>query len=245
MALMNPVPGTITQPYGYDPNYIWNKDRFHYGLDFGTGGPVTVSIPLGGRVIAVGIDGGYGLRVLFEHADGTRTLYAHLSSTTAKVGDYLGTGTPFAISGGGNGDERDGTSTGWHLHFAVMQNGSWIDPQKWLAETDPDNSNPPVYDTEKVTPSDYEQTNDPSLPDVSNPNMQPPQWNDWINPQMWESWFQPQTYGLNMWPQQQAPLFDPVAEMLGQWQQPESQDPAQSFYQSVVNPFTPFNSPTF
>jgi murein DD-endopeptidase MepM/ murein hydrolase activator NlpD len=128
----------VTEPWGYDPNYPGAGD-FHYGIDYGTGQKsVPVFAPMSGKVIQVGLDDGYGLAIRVQHPDGTTTLYGHLSSASVGVGDTVGTREQIAMSGGGNGDWRDGTSTGFHLHFAVMQDGQWVNPQGWLDEMTPD-----------------------------------------------------------------------------------------------------------
>jgi len=68
---------------------------------------------------------GYGLYMILRHADGSATLYGHLSSTKFKVGDHVNRGDVIALSGGVPGDERAGGSTGAHLHFEYVPKG-WI-----------------------------------------------------------------------------------------------------------------------
>lgn len=66
---------------------------------------------------------GYGLHVVIEHPDGSRTIYAHLSKTLylepeIKAGDVIG-------YAGSTGD-----ATGSHLHFEVQKKGKPVDPGK-------------------------------------------------------------------------------------------------------------------
>jgi len=68
---------------------------------------------------------GYGLYMILRHADGSATLYGHLSSTKFKVGDHVNRGDVIALSGGVPGDVRAGGSTGAHLHFEYVPKG-WI-----------------------------------------------------------------------------------------------------------------------
>lgn len=103
----NPLPGSVkTQGiHGYN------------GVDL-SGVPVGTSVlaALGGEVIVAkgsGWNGGYGSYVVIKHANGTQTLYGHLSSVYVTVGQKVSTGT--AIGGMGN----TGRSTGPHLHFEV------------------------------------------------------------------------------------------------------------------------------
>ncbi len=103
----NPLPGAIkTQGiHGYN------------GVDL-SGVPVGTAVlaALGGEVIVAkggGWNGGYGSYVVVKHANGTQTLYGHLSSVYVTVGQKVSTGT--AVGGMGN----TGRSTGPHLHFEV------------------------------------------------------------------------------------------------------------------------------
>lgn len=62
---------------------------------------------------AGGWNGGYGQYIVVRHSNGTQTLYAHLSSNSVSVGQWVGAGQ--VIGGMGN----TGKSTGTHLHFEV------------------------------------------------------------------------------------------------------------------------------
>lgn len=60
-----------------------------------------------------GWNGGYGTYVVIRHANGTQTLYAHLSALYAGVGAYVSQGEVIGAMG------STGKSTGTHLHFEV------------------------------------------------------------------------------------------------------------------------------
>ena len=62
---------------------------------------------------ASGWNGGYGNYVVIKHANGAQTLYAHLSTVYASVGEQVGSGEQIGIIG------NTGKSTGIHLHFEV------------------------------------------------------------------------------------------------------------------------------
>ena len=61
------------------------------------------------------------------HGNGYSTLYAHLSAVLASPGQGVGRGQVIGREG------STGASTGPHLHFGVMYNGRWVDPQAYLA----------------------------------------------------------------------------------------------------------------
>ncbi|HSE35490.1 MAG TPA: M23 family metallopeptidase [Candidatus Paceibacterota bacterium] len=62
---------------------------------------------------AGGYNGGYGTYVVIAHANGTQTLYAHLSTTHVTVGQHVEQGDVIGAMG------NTGRSTGPHLHFEV------------------------------------------------------------------------------------------------------------------------------
>jgi murein DD-endopeptidase MepM/ murein hydrolase activator NlpD len=88
----------------------------HNGVDFGApiGTPVLASAE--GTVIIArssGWNGGYGLYVVVSHANGTQTLYSHLSQVNVTVGSRVERGETIGKIG------NTGKSTGPHLHFEV------------------------------------------------------------------------------------------------------------------------------
>ena len=60
-----------------------------------------------------GWNGGYGKYVVVTHRNGTQTLYAHLSSVLASVGQAVSQGARIAAIG------STGNSTGCHIHFEI------------------------------------------------------------------------------------------------------------------------------
>lgn len=86
------------------------------GIDLASynGAPVFASAE--GDVIvsmASGWNGGYGKYVVIAHANGTQTLYAHLSEDFVAPGDHVVRGQQIGLVG------STGKSTGPHLHFEV------------------------------------------------------------------------------------------------------------------------------
>ncbi|MBI2289915.1 MAG: M23 family metallopeptidase, partial [Betaproteobacteria bacterium] len=68
----------------------------------------------------------YGNMIEVDHGNGLITRYAHLSKRDVKVGDVvLSRGRIGAVG-------NTGQSTGPHLHFEVRQNGTPLNPVRFL-----------------------------------------------------------------------------------------------------------------
>ena len=99
--------------------------RWHYGtdLDLNTGDSVLAAFD-GVIRIAAWDGGGYGNYVVVRHYNGLETLYAHLSKTLVKVGQFVKAGELLGKGG------STGRSTGPHLHYEVRYQGNPIDPER-------------------------------------------------------------------------------------------------------------------
>ena len=107
----------LNSPYGV------RKHRLHRGVDLHLhiGDSVVAAYP--GKVVVSKYNRrGYGNYVMIEHANGTRTLYAHLQKRLVEVGATVEGGQ--LIGKGGN----TGRSSGPHLHFEIRYGEVNIDP---------------------------------------------------------------------------------------------------------------------
>lgn len=102
----------------------------HAGVDMAVPMGTAVLAAAPGKVLQVNTDGqggGYGNFVLIDHGGGLVTRYAHLSSSSMTPGATVGGGQVIGISG------STGHSTGPHLHFETIQDGTPVDPTPYLA----------------------------------------------------------------------------------------------------------------
>ena len=124
--VVRPVAGAVTSAFGWRQDPFTDKAKFHQGVDLRAAYGQEVHAAAAGRVVFSGEQGGYGTTVLVEHADGTRTRYAHLSARLVEKGEELSAGQTLGRAG------RSGRATGTHLHFEVIApNGRRIAPEQW------------------------------------------------------------------------------------------------------------------
>jgi murein DD-endopeptidase MepM/ murein hydrolase activator NlpD len=100
--------------------YRWS--RMHKGIDIAQPSNRTIKTVDNGIVVSAGWDGGYGNKVVVNHQNGYRTVYAHLSSIDVNVGQTVPKGSTLGQMG------STGDSTGIHLHFEVYKNGKLVNP---------------------------------------------------------------------------------------------------------------------
>ncbi len=100
--------------------------EFHWGQDFAAPCGARVYSADAGVVRAVGWHPwGGGNRVEIDHGNGVITTYNHLAGIAVKKGESVGVDEVIAKVG------TTGSSTGCHLHFETIVNGSHADPADW------------------------------------------------------------------------------------------------------------------
>ena len=110
------VGGYLSSPYG--PR--WGS--FHKGIDIARPSNRNIIASDNGVVEKASYGSGYGNYVVVNHNNGYKTLYAHLSNISVNVGQTVPKGAVLGTMG------STGRSTGIHLHFEVIKNGSNINP---------------------------------------------------------------------------------------------------------------------
>ena len=117
-----PAKGVWTSGFGYR----WGV--LHAGIDIANAIGTPIMSAEDGVVTDAGAAAGFGAWVKIRGADGTVTLYGHVNTWLVSVGQRVMAGDQIATIG------NRGDSTGPHLHFGVLKNGTdYIDPVPWLA----------------------------------------------------------------------------------------------------------------
>lgn len=115
---------TITSNYGNRFHPVDKVEKFHAGVDLRANSDYVFAV-LNGIVSDAGHNGGAGNYIRIRHGD-FEMIYMHLSRTFFSEGDIIYAGDIIALSG------NTGKSTAPHLHFAVKENGKYIDPIQFL-----------------------------------------------------------------------------------------------------------------
>jgi murein DD-endopeptidase MepM/ murein hydrolase activator NlpD len=134
-----PTSGRITQPYGctgfrFEPRR-GSCAHFHGGIDVADSRGTPIRAAEDGVIAHVGWDPWLPRNiaswvVIISHGDGIQTMYAHLRDkelTGILRGERVRQGQIIGLM------DSTGLSTGSHLHFSVLRNGSFINPREFLA----------------------------------------------------------------------------------------------------------------
>ncbi len=122
-----PTNGTYTSGFGMREDPFTGLRRSHNGIDLANRVGTPVRAAASGRVVHVESQiGNYGRFVIVRHPDGFQTLYAHLNDFSVRPGQYVDRGQRLGVMG------NTGRSTGPHLHFSVIRNGTFVNPLRYL-----------------------------------------------------------------------------------------------------------------
>ena len=120
------VGGIFGSSFGWRIDPVNGQSALHTGLDFPASQGTPILAAAGGVVVAQEYHPAYGNMVEIDHGNDLLTRYAHASKVTIKKGDLIKRGQKIAEVG------STGRSTGSHLHFEVLVQGVFQDPQKFL-----------------------------------------------------------------------------------------------------------------
>ena len=116
-----PLPG-----HTYISCHFGEADAFGNAGHRGTDIPAPEGTPIlaahSGTVLVSGWNDSYGNQVLLDNGAGLSTRYAHMTQTAVTAGEAVTAGQVIGYVG------NTGDSTGFHLHFEVMQNGVRVNP---------------------------------------------------------------------------------------------------------------------
>lgn len=112
---------------GYISSHLGERwGSMHKGIDIARPSNRNILAADNGVVISAGADGTFGNKIVIDHNNGLKTLYAHLSSIEVSVGQTVEQGSKIGVMG------ATGNATGIHLHFEVHKNGVFQNPLDYV-----------------------------------------------------------------------------------------------------------------
>lgn len=123
-----PADGRLSSRFGLRRIFNDQPRNPHNGLDFAAPAGAPVRAPAAGRVIDTGDYFFNGNTVFIDHGQGLISVYMHLSQIAVRAGQPITKGEKIGAVG------STGRSTGAHLHWTVILNGTPVDPELFLGQ---------------------------------------------------------------------------------------------------------------
>ncbi|MFV0407456.1 MAG: peptidoglycan DD-metalloendopeptidase family protein [Propioniciclava sp.] len=129
-GFIRPLKAKPGSPFGRRFHPILKYWRMHNGNDWGAACGVPLYAAQSGTVVTAGRQGGFGNYIVIDHGNiggkSIMTGYAHQSKLAVKSGQKVAMGQLIGYVG------TTGLSTGCHLHLQVYQNGTPVNPAKYI-----------------------------------------------------------------------------------------------------------------
>lgn len=126
-AFARPAAGRLSSRFGLRRIFNGQPRNPHSGLDFAAPAGAPVRAPAAGTVADAGDYFFNGQTVFIDHGQGLISAYMHLSRIAVRPGQRVAAGELIGAVG------STGRSTGAHLHWTVILNGTAVDPELFLA----------------------------------------------------------------------------------------------------------------
>ena len=123
-----PCPGytRISSTFGPRPQPTAGASTNHKGIDLAAPYGAAILASAAGKVTTSTYSRSAGNYIVIAHGNGMSTVYMHCSALLVSVGQVVNQGDVIAKVG------STGYSTGNHLHFGVIKNGTYVNPMGYL-----------------------------------------------------------------------------------------------------------------
>lgn len=121
-----PASHRITSGFGIREVPMAGASANHRGIDIGAPSGSAILAAASGRVTTAAYNYSAGNYVVVSHGNGVSTVYMHASALYVSEGESVSQGQKIAAVG------STGYSTGPHLHFGVIVNGSYVNPLNYV-----------------------------------------------------------------------------------------------------------------
>ena len=124
-----PCPGyhRISSYFGPRPQPVPGASTNHKGVDLAAPYGTDILASASGTVTTSTHSNSAGNYIVIAHGNGMSTVYMHCSSLLVSVGDNVEQGEVIARVG------STGYSSGNHLHFGIINNGTYVDPLGYVS----------------------------------------------------------------------------------------------------------------
>lgn len=122
-----PGDGRIYSRFGYRKAPTAGASTYHRGVDIGGAQGADIVAVLAGTVTKASYSTSGGNYVEIDHGNGVATRYLHCSKLLVSEGEQVKQGQVVGLVG------STGISTGPHLHFSVVLNGTHVDPLLYIS----------------------------------------------------------------------------------------------------------------
>ncbi len=123
-----PVRGPVNSDFGERRSPWAPNSEFHSGIDIGAAIGTPVKAPAPGVVVFAGQHPEYGVTLIIEHGNDTKSLYGHLSKVNVAMDQQIKRGDTVAFTG------NTGRSSGPHLHYEIQVKGQPVNPHSYIWE---------------------------------------------------------------------------------------------------------------
>jgi murein DD-endopeptidase MepM/ murein hydrolase activator NlpD len=118
---------SVTSSFGPRTHPLLKKKMKHNGIDLKAPEGTPILATASGRVETATYEKRYGYHIILRHDSIYQTMYAHLSEILVEEGQIVDLGDTIGKVG------SSGQSVGPHLHYEVIKDGKYDDPEKYLA----------------------------------------------------------------------------------------------------------------
>jgi murein DD-endopeptidase MepM/ murein hydrolase activator NlpD len=123
-----PIRGPVNSEFGRRVSPWARGSEFHGGIDIGAAVGTQVSSPAPGTVVFAGRHPEYGITLILDHGNDTKSLYGHLSKLHVAADQKVRRGDVIALTG------NTGRSSGPHLHYEIQVRGQSVNPNTYIWE---------------------------------------------------------------------------------------------------------------
>ena len=121
-----PARGIITGVFGTKRFYNGIEGRYHNGYDIAADIGTPILAPSSGKITLTGNFFFNGKTIYLDHGRGLKSIMIHLNEIFVSDNDYVKKGQIIGTIG------TTGKSTGPHLHWSVLMNNTYVDPEMLL-----------------------------------------------------------------------------------------------------------------